>query len=456
MSEQELNSILNEIKSKGKNYDEPEAEVKSENINFQFNSKEREVKPEPDKAEADAGALTFEQFEGYSKPDDKKPNKQPKKPNKKNIIICAIVAVIVVIAIVVTAVAIGGKNKEEEPTTTQPSTTQSTTAPVAQVDKRNPLTGETNFANYAVGRRPVAVVVENEYSTESVRPQWGLADADIVLEGESEYSTRLLLFWADYTKVPEKVGPARSARPPFIRFSAMFDSVFLHAGLSHSRGDYVGAGEVFGQLDMAHVNLLHCNSDYFRRDKSRTSTIEHTGYLVGTNVPKLIKEKGYRKRYKEEKFTHLQFNEKAVDLSSTPAKSVTFRWTSPSEGGRCPKTGNFTYNESTKKYTTTDFDSKYGTANVEWENLIFLLDTTNYIVKENYKDSGSSETYCDYELSGGKGMVVSNGTALEIQWGVENGKLFFRDKDGNDVKFNPGKSYIGYGSSNHGGSITIE
>ena len=52
-------------------------------------------------------------------------------------------------------------------------------------------------------------------------------------------------------------------------------------------------------------------------------------------------------------------------------------------------------------------------------------------------------------------MVLSQGTAVEITWGVSNGKLWMKDSNGNDVSLNPGKTYIGYGSSNYGGSISL-
>ena len=86
----------------------------------------------------------------------------------------------------------------------------------------------------------------------------------------------------------------------------------------------------------------------------------------------------------------MSFNKEAKPLGDTKADSVSFKWTSSSNGGRCPKTGKFTY--SNGYYTTTDFDSKYGEANCKWQNLIFLLDKTEYVVKQNYKGSGKSET----------------------------------------------------------------
>ena len=362
-----------------------------------------------------------------------------KKSNKALII--AVIAVILALAVVAVGVIIAVKKGGDDKNNNAVKTTQIV----------NPLTGEAGYNKSAVNKRPVAVVVENEYSSSSVRPQWGLSEADIVLEGESEYSTRLLLFWADYTNMPEQIGPARSARPPFIRFSQLFDSIFIHAGLSKTKGDYIGADTVFETENVDHINLLSYSEtgQYFGRDKSRTSTIEHTGFLIGTNTPALIEKREFRTDVDSSKFTSLEFNEKAQPLSESKAASVEYVWSN-----RCPKKASFSYDESISKYTTTDFDSAFGEANLEFENLIFLMDTTEYIVKENYKH-GKSETYCDYKLSGGEGTILSRGTALEITWGVSDGKLWMKDKEGKEVKLNPGKSYIGYGSSNNGGSIEL-
>ena len=84
------------------------------------------------------------------------------------------------------------------------------------------------------------------------------------------------------------------------------------------------------------------------------------------------------------------------------------------------------------------------------------MDNTQYVVKANYKGSGKGETYCNYSLSGGKGMVLSEGTYVDVVWGVTNGKLWMKNSATQaDVVLNPGKTYIGYGSSNNGGIITL-
>ena len=379
-------------------------------------------------------------------------DKKPKKKGKTIAIVLVVLALVVAIAVGVYFYFFNG-NKQDEATTATKAQATETVSETSPLGPQNPLTGEAGYDESALTQRPVAVVVENEYSTSSVRPQWGLADADIVLEGESEFSTRMLLFWADYNKVPEQVGPARSARPPFIHFSQLFNAVFIHAGLSHSKDNYVGADEVFKNENVDHINLLSFSesSSYFHRDKSRTSTIEHTGCLMGAHTAEMLQKSKINLKLNESKFTKLQFNDEAKALSSNTANEVSFKWSK----GYCPKLGKYTYDAEKHKYTTTDFDSKYGTSGVEWENLIFLLDETEYIVKHNYKHAGNSETYCNYKLSGGKGIVCSEGTCVEITWGVKDGKLWMKDAQGNEVKLNPGKSYIGYGSSNHGGYYEV-
>ena len=435
--------------------DEPEELIAQEDEEPELQEEPAEAPAAPEEEEEPIALedIDLNNFSSDRPEDDEEPeNKKSRKP----LIIALAIILIIAIGAAVYFGFFHNKGDDFATTATKDAASESTTVSTV-LGPTNPLTGETGYNQAAIGKRPVAVVVENEYSTESVRPQWGINKADIVLEGESEYSTRLLLFWADFTNMPSQIGSTRSARPPFIRFSQLFDSVFIHAGLSKSKGNYIGANTVFETDNVDHINLLNYSEDgtYFGRDKSRTSTIEHTGYLNGTNTPQLLEKVGFRTDVNTAKFSTLEFNETAQKLSDTAATSAKFIWSDVHSSGHCPKVGKFYYDASLEKYTTYDFDSDYGKADLEFENLIFLLDETEYVVKSNYKGSGNSETYCNYKLSGGKGTILSQGTALEITWGVSNGKLWMKDAQGNAVKLNPGKSYIGYGSSNKGGGVTL-
>ena len=409
--------------------------------------------PKAPDAESDESANDFWNLSDISTEDFEEEDYTDGKKSKKPLIIT--IAIILIIALAAGIYFGFFYKKDTTQTTTVTETTQAEEPDFPT--KNNPLTGESEYNTAAIGKRPVAVVVENEYGTEAVKPQWGINEADIVLEGESEYSTRLLLFWADYTDMPAQIGPARSARPPFIYFSELFNSIFIHAGFSRTKGDYIGANTVFENEKIDHINLLTLGEDgtYFGRDTSRTETIEHTGYFNGESTAELIEKQNFKTDIDLTKFTLFEFNEAPQALSDKAATTAKFVWSDINTDGHCQKVGSYYYDESLEKYSTTDFDSDFGKANLEFENLIFLLDTTEYITKEKYKD-GKSEIYCDYKLSGGKGAVLSQGTAIDITWGVKDGKLWMKDEDGNSVKLNPGKSYIGYGSSNNGGSITIE
>ena len=126
----------------------------------------------------------------------------------------------------------------------------------------------------------------------------------------------------------------------------------------------------------------------------------------------------------------------------------------------------WTYNQESGQYETKDFEN-----NLSRENLLILFDKTQYITKSNYHGTGQGVTYCDYKLAGGKAKLISNGTVKDIRWDVNEDnqlELFTlvekkdSDKDDEDsesekkmVSLNPGKTWIGWASSNNGGKVKI-
>lgn len=426
----EIDDILNEIKSKKEPEDKKDFEIKEEvdNSSISFDFLEVEKSKITSSSEASANNDT---------------NGRPEN-NKKKIIIIAVVAILVV-AIVAGVVFAVTKAKNKEPETTEPTTTTTTeTTTEAPALILNPLTGESEYNENAVGKRPVAIVVENAYAA---RPQWGIDDStnspDIILEGEVEGGeTRMLWFYADYTSVPDQIGPIRSARPPFIRFSELYDSIFIHWGQSSSRDNYVGADTVFKTDGVDHINQMAYSDKVglFSRDKSRGVSSEHTGVLHGNKLEQAIENAKFRTDVKESSFTQLAFNEKEQTVGSDKCTAFAFTFSSNT------KTRDWKYSEDDKMYHCTDY-----LTDVARKNLLVLYDTTEYVAKSNYKGSGKSEIYCNYKLAGGSGKLVSLGTITDITWSVQNGVLKVKDSNGNDVSLNPGKTWIGYGSSNKGG-----
>ncbi|MBQ6621265.1 MAG: DUF3048 domain-containing protein [Mogibacterium sp.] len=357
----------------------------------------------------------------------------------------------------------------------------------------NPLTGETAEAGFdedAINRRVVAFVVEN---TPDARPQWGMDDEqyspDIILEGEVEGGiTRTLWMYADYNKLPEQIGPMRSARPPYIRFSELFDAIFIHWGQSTTENGYIGANTVFKEDGVDHINQMSFADEcgMYDRDYSRNVSSEHTGIVYGAKVPDAIAEKDFRTT--PEEYTLLQFNKTAEPMSEVRADEVYLDYSTRTDW----ETTVWTYNEEDQKYHTDNFYN-----NLTRDNLLILFDQTEYIEKTNYHGTGSSCIYCDYKLAGGTGKLISQGTVKDIEWKVEGGKLILidvaatkaaqeeaaaaeeeeetanakkNDKKSDEAegeeaeeaepilieaKLNPGKTWIGWASANNGGHVDI-
>ncbi|MBR0307695.1 MAG: DUF3048 domain-containing protein [Mogibacterium sp.] len=289
----------------------------------------------------------------------------------------------------------------------------------------NLLTGETAEEGYdesASDRRVAAFVVEN---TPDARPQWGLDDEnyspDIVLQGEVEGGiTRTLWMYADYNKLPEIIGPTRSARPPYIKFANLFDSIFIHWGMSHSKGDYVGATTIFNRYHVDHINqmTLDDKEGMYGRDQTRAVSAEHRGIIYGEKVPATIANEGFRTE--PEKYSELCFNFKSEPVSDTSATNVGVTYSERSFDETY-----WTYNEEDGMYHTSSFENDFAR-----KNLLVLYDDTEYITKYDYQGGGGGAvTYCDYKLAGGKAQLFSEGTVKDIEWKVEDGKLLLIDPE---------------------------
>jgi len=357
--------------------------------------------------------------------------------NKKKRIIIAVAVIAVIIAVAV-GVYFGFFYEKEEPTTTTvPTTTTTTQAPVII---KNPLTGEADYNEAAVGKRPVAVVVEN---SPQARPQYNMDTPDIIFEGEVEGGiTRMLWLYADMTDLPDRVGPSRSARPSFVEFSEFFDSIFVHFGGSHSKGSYVGGYETIEKDNVDNIDGMSVSS-CFKRQSDKSSP--HNAALLGNKLVEAIDKKGYRTDIDESAFSAFSFYDKFTPVPGTACNSLKVKVSSRTD------THSLTYNSEDKVYVN---ESDYK-ADIRFTNVIVMFADTTYVNKENYKGSGKTETYCNYSFTSGTGKLASGGMIQDFTWSVDNNVLTLKDEQGKELKLNPGNSWICIASANHDGSITI-
>lgn len=373
--------------------------------------------------------------EEYSEEDDEEDDdKEMNNQNKKKIII-AVIAVVLVIAIGV-GVYFGFVKKDKESDAIEPPVI--TTAEPVVI--RNPLTGEAGYSETALTQRPISVVVEN---SKAARPQYNMDAPDIIVEGEVEGGeTRMLWFFADYTKLPEMIGPNRSARPSYVQFSKFFDSIFVHYGGSHSKGDYVGGYETIVSENVDDIDGIKISA-CFKRTSDKVSP--HNAVVLGDKLMEVVESKGYRTEVDKNSFSTLNFYEKGQAVSSTPCEEIKVKISDRTS------THTLAYDSENSVYTNA---SDYGKP-ISFTNVIVMFAESTYIDKANYKGSGKTETYLNYTYSSGSGKLASYGTITDFTWSVENGKLVFRDIAGNPLNLNPGKSWICLASSNHNGKVDV-
>lgn len=287
----------------------------------------------------------------------------------------------------------------------------------------NPLTGESDFNAKAAGKRPIAVVLNN---APPARPQWGLCSPDIVVEGLAEGGiTRMLCLFSDVNQIP-KFGSVRSARHDFIEVAEGFDAIFVHWG---------GSPFAYDAIDKRNIKDIDGmkNATYYARDNSRNVGIEHRGYTTGKNIKKAINDLGIREEIKNSYNQPFTFNKKDTKYDNE-CSSIKISFSNNYNH-------TFKYNSDENKYYNYMNSNKMKDADgkqMSVSNVIVLYFPSYKII--------NSHNCIDMDLTGGKGVIASNGTYKNITWKKGNtpkNMISLYDEDGKELKLNKGKSYIG-------------
>ncbi len=335
--------------------------------------------------------------------------------------------------------SLGGCKKKAEETvkTTKTEKKEETVKPEEVAEEipanQNLLTGLGDLTEGAIGKRPVAVMVNN---VQDALPQYGVAKADIIYEIPVEGDvTRLMAIYADYTAVP-KVCAIRSCRYYFPAFSQGYDAFYVNWGIDDSISDYLEA------LNLDQYDGMNNAGGLFGRDQDRLNagfSLEHTGYFDGTQFASVVQADGRRTDLAaDKKETAFQFNglEEQIKPEGNDCNTVNVNF------GAAVAT--LTYDEASKTYLkqingSPQMDSSTNTQ-LAFTN-VFVLETEISIRDEiGHKDVDwdGSETSTGY--------YVSNGGVQKIHWSKETNNessyLRFFDESGNEIKVNRGKSYI--------------
>lgn len=296
----------------------------------------------------------------------------------------------------------------------------------------NVLSGLDTLSDKAVGKRPVAVMVNN---VEAALPQYGIEEADLIFEIPVEGDlTRLMAMYGDYTKVP-RVCSVRSCRYYYPVFAMGYDAFYIHWGIDRSVISYVNG------LGIDRFDGMSSGRRLFGRDQNRRNSgyrTEHTGYFDGTAFADVVEE-GYR-----------------LDLDDY-YKDPAFRFCKPEktikpDGEKCIQadinfggaTCTLSYDSETREYRKdinghAHIDGKSG-EQLSFKNA-FILETYICLREDGYHKhidwQGSDDATAYY---------LTEGTVQKVHWkkdgGTEDGRLIFFDDEGKEIRVNRGKTYI--------------
>lgn len=325
--------------------------------------------------------------------------------------------------------------------TSESTEEENTSQGVSDAALRDPLTGLSGYDEKYKNQKPIGIVVENH---PQARPQWGFTSPDIVMEYEVEGGiSRMLWLYSNADKIPEKVGPVRSARHDVVELALGMDMIFVHCGGSdialNMIKEYSGA---LAELDqMAYGGC-------FSRDTSRNVSKEHTLVLSGSAFRQSLFDLGLKTETDLAYKAPFGFEDENAPrtLSGDNCASVHFEYSGSYKY-------DFAYNESSNKYTAkingAQRTDENGTA-CSYTNVILL-----YVDMIDLHDSSGHQ---DLLLeNGGKGVYISGGKSEEISWtkgeATEPLKLF--SADGSALTLNAGNSYIGFVRSTQQGKTNF-
>ena len=311
---------------------------------------------------------------------------------------------------------------------TEPVVPSTTAAEAPKKTDFNRLTGLDDLSKAGKGKRPVAVMINNIRAS---LPQYGIFDADLMFECLVEGGiTRMMAVYADQTKIP-KVMSVRSCRYYFPIFAQGLDAVYICFGCNPTLGKQALKNTGIDYFDASE----NYDTDFFGRDAERLKTYskEHTAYLDGGKVPKLLKKYDIRAEYKKEKDDYIFDFRDPKTVSDTACQSVRLDFS---------KTyyTTFTYDAKKKAYLKTHTGSPHMDAAVNKQ-----LQYTNVLILETDVKPYGGGPLVQIDWKGGTGYYLSYGTVREIKWHKKNydAPIVITNKNGKEIQINRGNSYIG-------------
>ena len=300
----------------------------------------------------------------------------------------------------------------------------------------NPLTG-LDDADYT-GKRPVAVMLR---TLDGAQPQWGIASADVLIEGVTEGNTAgLMALFADVDRI-SKVGPVGPGRDLFLQAALPLNAMPVSIDKNVYAANLLNT-LTYQDLDGYHVGKTAFAFDQGRQDAGyreencwyttgeliRSGAASYGTALEGSNTP--LFRFGTREEVAPE-------NRSGMSLTVTFSKSDSEQ---------------LNYNTGTGLYEKLNADGSPMTDADNGQQAAF----TNVFVlyaSSGIKDDGYTR---QYDMTGGTGLYLYGGAWEQISWSKEDATgPFSLTADGTPLTVAPGKSFIAIWGGYYGQALRL-
>ena len=315
-----------------------------------------------------------------------------------------VLAVLLTLAMLVGLSSCSGCKKQEDPVSSAPVADVTTTTE-APVDKTlNPLTGEHDMTTD--NNRPVSYIVTDETSTLT---QLNIESADMYFEAETEAGIpRMMAIYSSVDRIPDTIGPVRSARPHFVKFAKSLDTIYCHVG-----GSKTGRVTI-KKLKVDNVDSVGEVNDVLRA--SANLSWNRTAFPK-ENVLNAVKNNGYSTTTTRKPL--FQFGDKT---GTTTATTVDVKISASYKMA-------FTYNAETGLYEKhrnsldTPVHVTHTGGTITAKNVLIMF------AKRVLDDRNDQR--CNYEMEKGTGILINNGTARNVCWTRPTSEeMYFFEEDG--------------------------
>lgn len=284
----------------------------------------------------------------------------------------------------------------------------------------------------SMDNRPILATISN---IPAARPQSGLSDADQIYEflAEGQVTRYAALF---QSKVPDQLGPIRSARDYFVQLAVGMDAFYVAHGYSPD------AKKLLDEQVVDHINGINHDGTLFERSADRRAP--HNSYISKEHI-----EEAFSLANASEKITARPsfsfLNPDESDKIGDIASAVQVSYSSDPNF-----ISTYQYNQQANRY----YRSVNGIETVDKLNER-RIELANIIVMEMDHQTVDQQGRLAIDLeSGGPAMLFHEGIAKSIEWQNKDGFLTPMDQ-GIPVKLTAGKTWIHIVPSLSGPSTSV-